>query len=119
MGRLGVRRLAIVFAVAVTLRGSVGAPPAARVSSHDLMRVVRELASPPYGGRRAGTEGSLKARAFIVAAFTSIGLEPAGSSGYEQPFRLRQSGDAANVLGRVAGDAGRRVIVVSAHFDHL
>jgi Zn-dependent M28 family amino/carboxypeptidase len=109
-------------------------PPASqadsRIGSAELMRVVRELASPRYEGRRSGTNGGRAARAFVSKAFAEIGLDRAGTSGFEQPFRLvpsngreRNSGspsDAANVVGRVKGtSAATGAIVVSAHYDHL
>ena len=88
------------------------------------MRVVTDLASPRYEGRRAGTSGGRAARAFVRTAFAEIGLDPAGTSGYEQPFRLSRSSqasdDAANLIGAIKGTAETaRTIVITAHYDHL
>ncbi len=83
------------------------------------MKDLRALADPALEGRATGTRGGLKARAWIEAQFAAIGVPPAGSSGYRQMFRTA-SGEAANVIGRLAGTApGARAIVVSAHYDHL
>lgn len=100
-----------------------------------LMADVTLLASSEMGGRRTGSEGGLKARAWIVNQFRAIELTPAGDHEYLQPFafthlsirRLVMPGpartrddNAANVLGRVDGAvAGAKPIIVSAHYDHL
>ena len=102
----------------------VEAAVASRVSASELMRVVTELASPRYEGRRSGTPGGLAARAFVRTAFTEIGLDPAGTSGYEQPFRLSRSSqtsdDAANLIGAIKGTAGTSTtIIITAHYDHV
>ena len=93
--------------------------PARYVDRAELMRDLAVLASPDFEGRRTGTPGSLKARQWIVEQFRTIGLTPAGTAEYLQPFRFRDSA-AANVLGRRAGREPRaRLIVVTAHYDHL
>ena len=101
-----------------------------RVNAGELMRVVTELASSRYEGRRSGTNGGRAARAFVRTAFAEIGLDPAGTSGFEQPFRLSRSAgargqappsdDAANLIGAVKGTARTaRTLVITAHYDHL
>lgn len=89
------------------------------------MREVTTLAAPAMEGRRAGTAGGMKAREWLVDRFGEIGLTPAGTSGYLQPFtavdrnRPNTRVSAANVIGRVAGtDPRARTIVITAHYDH-
>ncbi len=117
---------------------AVAAPAAVdhRVSADELMRVVGELASPRYEGRRTGTNGGRAARAFVRQAFADLGLDPAGTSGFEQPFQFTHSSvrglllpgrawrteyeDAANIVGAVRGTSPTaKAIVVTAHYDHL
>jgi hypothetical protein len=110
--------------------------PVPRVDAVELMRVARTLSSPEMQGRRTGTEGGRRARQFIQSAFSTIGLEPFGTSGYEQPFSFVRSSvkgfllpgrpwqtrypEAANLVGRVPGtDRQAKSLVVSAHYDHL
>jgi len=109
--------------------------PARHVDRARLMRDLAVLASPGFEGRRTGTPGSLKARQWIVDQFRAAGLAPAGVSEYLQPFTFsttdrrvllpggrpfRTDYSAANVIGRVAGREPRaRVLVVTAHYDHL
>jgi Zn-dependent M28 family amino/carboxypeptidase len=103
-----------------TLAGQAGT---VAVDRDRLRREVTTLAASAMEGRSAGTDGGLKARAWLVERFGEIGLAPAGTSGYLQPFtavgRNRRAA-AANVIGRVAGtDPRARTIVVTAHYDHL
>jgi Peptidase family M28 len=101
-----------------------------------LLSDVTELASPAFEGRRTSTPGGLKARAWIVDRFTALGLEPAGRSGYLEPFSFvhhsvrglltpgrtfrAEYPDAANVIGVIAGTSpSASTIVISAHYDHL
>jgi hypothetical protein len=143
-----VRRGAVLLVGAVLACGGEAPPaqppapaPAAaeavthRVDVDRLMATVRTLAAPEYAGRRTGSEGGRRARAWIAARFHDVGLAPVDED-YLLPFafthysvrglfehggRFRNHyGDAANVAGRIAGAAsGARAIVVSAHYDHL
>ena len=106
------------------------------VDRDQLMRDLRTLADPGLEGRLTGSSGGRKARAWIEAQFGAIGLAPAGVAGFRQPFDFTHRSvrgfflpgrpfrteyrDAANVLGRIDGTVGdARVIVVSAHYDHV
>ena len=130
----------LLLAGAARARESASQPPAPAVSVVEridrarLMRDLTALADPSLEGRRAGTPGGRRARAWVEAQFRAIGLQPAGSAGYLQPFELagRRSSDtvraagshpgdgAANVLGLVPGSAaGLRTLLVSAHYDHI
>jgi len=98
-----------------------------RVSADELMRVVGELASPRYEGRQTGTPGGRAARAFVRDAFAGLGLDPAGTSGFEQPFQFTHASGrgrteyaGANLVGAMKGTtATARTIVMTAHYDHL
>ena len=99
---------------------STHAPNPVRITSDELMTVVRELSSPRFEGRRAGSRGGRAARAYLRGIMASIGLEPAAASGYDQTFRLDKNVEAANLLGRVRGtQRGSTAILVTAHYDHL
>lgn len=87
------------------------------------MRTVDALASPEMEGRRTGTPGGLKARAWVVAAFKETGLASAGAD-YTLPFRLTpKTGtpvEGANIAVTCPGvDSSLPTFVVSAHYDHL
>jgi Zn-dependent M28 family amino/carboxypeptidase len=100
------------------------APRSTVIDSARLLDDLKILSSDAMEGRRTGTPGSAKARAFIAERFKASGVVPFGAS-YEQSFTFRTrrvSGEqrGVNVVGRIAGTLEpRRYIVISAHYDHL
>lgn len=143
---IGVSLLALVIAyifVAGRLEAAPGATPLAgaatsagpAVQTPVLMEDVRTLASPAFGGRRTGSEGSKLAQAYIARRFGELGLKPYGS-GYAMPFSFTHTSiralvgvgktvrtkypSAANLAGYIKGSTEpERILVVSAHYDHL
>jgi hypothetical protein len=99
--------------------GGDGGQAPGPIDAAALTRRVTTLASDELDGRRVGTDGGAAARAFVIAELAACGLSPAGSAGFEQPLGAFPG---ANVLGRIEGTdplLKDRVVVVSAHFDHL
>ena len=101
------------------------APQSAVIDSARLLADLRVLASDEMEGRRVGTAGGEKARAFIIERFKTSGIVPFGTS-YESAFNFTSGrGNNAlqrgvNVIGRIDGKrTNRHYIVVSAHYDHL
>jgi Zn-dependent M28 family amino/carboxypeptidase len=102
-------------------------------SAQDLIDAVKVLASPELAGRRTGTPGHAKARAWIVEQFGAAKLTPINGS-FEAPFTFKRDGmetKGVNLVGLCRGsgtnaprpDAVQEnaapVMVVSAHYDHL
>lgn len=89
-----------------------------------LLRDLSVLAHDSMEGRRAGTEGAARARRVLVAAFEEAGLHPFGET-FTHPFRFTGGPGGAsvlaeNVIGFLPGrEFPDRVIVVTAHYDHL
>ena len=107
LGRLGFDLAALSLASLLTV-AQAPAPPTTeaivhRVDRTQLMADVRELSSDQYQGRRTGTPGGLKARAWIRDAFAAIGLKPAGANGFTEPFGFTYQEDHAQ------GSSGRPV----------
>ena len=95
-----------------------GAQSATRIDPARLMADVDTLSAPAMEGRRTGTPGNQRARAFIVERFRTLGLKPIGES-YEQTFSSGTAA-AANVVGMVRGTARPDAFVlVTAHYDHV
>ncbi len=96
------------------------APP--RVDGDALIAAVRTLSSPEFEGRRTGSPGGQKARAWVDAQFARIGLRRIGEQ-YLAPFTFASDStniQGANVVGMCPGTGkAREVAVVSAHYDHL
>jgi len=107
-----------------------------------MERDVAFLADDAREGRDTGSPGDAATVAWLVQNLTALGAEPAGETGFEQPFLAypsRPHHDAhieplrappppealrtSNVLARFPGTdpdaATRPVIVVGAHRDHI
>lgn len=52
----------------------------------DIMRHVDYLCRPELAGRMTGSAGEKLATSYVAAIFDHLGLEPAGSDGWFQPF---------------------------------
>ncbi|HZX25985.1 MAG TPA: M20/M25/M40 family metallo-hydrolase [Telluria sp.] len=101
------------------LLGAAGLAAAQTVDRAQLLADVRTLAAPAFEGRRAGSAGSLRAQDYLVARLREAGVVPFGAD-YRQRFRLGPRLQAANLIGFIPGTgASERVLVVSAHYDHL
>lgn len=72
-------------------------------------------------GRKVGTRGGARARAYLRTRFRELQLEPVFRQ-YEQPFffGLPPQIKGVNLVGRLSGSTHPdRILVLSAHFDHL
>src|SRR6201997_4117103 len=84
--RLLERVLLLLVAFAI-----LAAPAPTRVSTADPQRYlddVKTLTTPAMEGRGAGTKGLTRAAHLIANRFKSLGLQPAGTNSYFQPFTV-------------------------------
>jgi hypothetical protein len=116
------------------------------ISEESLLRSFGVLAADSMEGRRVGTPGSARARAFIIGELTRFGVQPLVPA-FSYPFSARSlfsaharvpygDGvpvprghnapdpkpliDGVNIIGVVRGtERPGRYIFVSAHYDHL
>lgn len=114
--------LSFIFAALIYIAAQQP-PKSSVIDSSRLLADLKALSADGMEGRRTGTAGAEKARAFIVDRFKASGIAPFGSS-YEHSFTLPGRGNTrgrgVNVIGHVDGKRQpRRYIVVSAHYDHL
>ncbi len=116
---------AMVLAVLAFSRASAQStfPEPTDQITRQLMQRLRALSADSMEGRRAGSEGSRRARRWIVSELQAIGASPVGRA-FEYPVRLspRSGTDTvgANIVARIPGRTpGGATIVVSAHYDHL
>lgn len=94
------------------------------------LAALKILSADDMQGRRTGTEGSAKARDFLIAELKALGLKPVAEA-YGQSFVFtvkRRNGDeqamsGTNVIAMIKGTAsdaeGAPALVLSAHYDHL
>ncbi len=77
--------------------------PAFEVDAASIMSTIRELASPRYDGRLAGTDGNWAVVAYVAGKFKELGLEsPDGLVGYlqhyTQPNRIIHSAPTLEIV---------------------
>ena len=114
IGRIGTI-LAIASLFGGLARGDE--PELARLREH-----VEILASREFAGRR--DEGAAKARAYLIAEFRRLGLEPLFGGSYTQDVTGKGLGDVlgVNVGAKIPGadpGLGDRWVILGAHYDHL
>lgn len=92
-----------------------------RINSTQLINDLRELSSDAFAGRKTGTPGSAKARAYLLEAFQKHGLKPFNHS-FTQTFSFTKKNkeyQGTNVIGYLEGTANpSRYVVLTAHYDH-
>lgn len=96
---------------------------AQQVDRKSLLDNIEYLSSDDFKGRKTGSEDNFRARKYIVEQFKSIGLDTHYLQ-FEQNFsfesrRNNNSLNGTNVVGFVAGSDSRKLIVITAHFDHV
>lgn len=87
------------------------------ITGEELHDAVAFLADDAREGREAGKPGGQAAAEFLRGELDKLGLKPAGSDGFFQPF-----GDGyRNLLAEWPEDAAAdaEIIVVGAHYDHV
>lgn len=94
------------------------------IVSKSLLENTKFLSTDELKGRKTGSEENAKARAYILDQFKSIGLETQYPD-FQQKFQFknrrenRTYEDAVNVVGFIAGNSSKKLIVITAHYDHV
>jgi len=76
-----------LFAAALT----VGFSQEKNFDQDRALEIIRTLSSDHFQGRQTGTKGGRQAEAWMAEQIEKLGLEPAGTDGYFQPFTLMRS----------------------------
>ncbi|WP_339750891.1 M28 family peptidase [Algoriphagus aquimarinus] len=94
------------------------------IASKSLLENIKYLSSDELKGRKTGSEGNSQARAFILEQFKSIGLETQYPD-YQQKFDFENRREnkpyenSVNIVGFIAGSSSQKLIVITAHYDHV
>lgn len=89
-----------------------------------LIENIEFLSSDKLEGRKTGSTGNEEARAFILEQFKNMGLETHYTN-FQQEFNFENRREnktyegAINIVGFVAGSVSRKLIVITAHYDHV
>lgn len=95
------------------------------IDSEKLLKHIEYLASDKLAGRKPLSEGSFAARKYILDELTSYPTVEALYPDFTQLFSfvsgsdLKKYDDAANLVAFIPGMNSRKVIVVTAHYDHV
>nr|MDQ3388907.1 M28 family peptidase [Gemmatimonadota bacterium] len=125
--RAALAGLSAFAGLAACVPAGTSIPPApATVDSARLLSRVGVLAADSMMGRRVATEGSARARRYLIGELERLGVEPVGGA-YEHPFVFSPTrggetvpAEGVNLLARVQGRRDpSRVIVITAHYDHV
>jgi hypothetical protein len=90
LGRRDAARLSVVLFLVVAFTSfAAAAPPAVSTADpHRYLDDIKALTVPAMEGRGAGTKGLTRAQHLLEKRYKSLGLEPAGTNGYLQPFTV-------------------------------
>lgn len=93
------------------------------IDSEKLLKHIEYLASDKLAGRKPLSEGSFAARKYILDELTSYPTVEALYPDFTQIFSfgsgLKKYEDAANLVAFIPGSSSRKVIVFTAHYDHV
>ena len=113
---------AVGDALVLVARRAQAPSPVPGLDSARLIADISALAADSMEGRRIGTPGGARARAFLIGALKRDGIAPVGGQ-FEMPFTAKSRAaelNGVNLVGIVRGTKhADRYIVVSAHYDHL
>lgn len=98
--------------------------------AHNTVRILETLAGDNMQGRRTGTEGNAKARAFLKQEIAKINFDAAYDTTFTTKARPNRDGDIArnapvyeainlNALIDVEDNDEGPLLVITAHYDHL
>ncbi len=83
------KSVAILFTLLAFTFLSLAAPPAISTADpHRYLDDIKALTTPAMEGRGDGSKGLTRAAHLIEKRFKSLGLEPAGTNSYFQPFTV-------------------------------
>jgi Zn-dependent M28 family amino/carboxypeptidase len=95
------------------------------LSKKDLIDHLHFLASDALQGRKTLSEGNLEARTYITEHFQKLENTEALYPDLLQYFSFKNNrenkiyNDAANVIAFIPGSESKKVIVITAHYDHV
>jgi hypothetical protein len=110
--------LSLLAAAAISTARADTAAGLAAITAGSAHHSVEVLASDAFEGRGSGAPGGRRAGDWLAEQLRAIGVAPAGTDGYFQPFRA-QDEDLRNVLATIPGREPGEAIVIGAHYDHL
>lgn len=113
----------ILFFILCALISGISFPQS--INSEKLLKHIEFLSSDELAGRKPLSNGSLEARKYILNELKGYENVQALYPDFIQRFSfissrdLKNYDDAANLVAFIPGSGSRKVIVVTAHYDHV
>ena len=104
----GIRRAIFCLLLALSLSAAATAPTLPPVDPTRYLDDIKTLAAPNMEGRGAGTKGLGRATKFIEDRYKSLGLRPAGTNGYLQPFTVTTGAKLKSHNQFIVEEAGKK-----------
>lgn len=96
---------------------------AQELNERSLIKSMVFLSSDELAGRRTGEAGNQRAREFIAGRFADLKLDTHYSDYLQEfSFQGRRDGETytgVNVIGFIPGTDSQKLIVITAHYDHV
>jgi len=95
------------------------------IDAKKLIRHIEYLSSDELAGRKPQSEGSIKAQTYILKELTGLDLvEPLYPDfiqefTFSNPREQKTYDKAANLVAFIPGSKSKKVIVITAHYDHV
>lgn len=95
------------------------------IDAKKLIQHIEYLSSDELAGRKPQSEGSIKAQEYILKHLTDLNLvEPLYPDfiqrfSFTNPREQKTYDNAANLVAFIPGSKSKKVIVVTAHYDHV
>jgi Zn-dependent M28 family amino/carboxypeptidase len=95
------------------------------IDAKKLIKHIEYLSSDELAGRKPQSEGSIKAQTYILKELTGLELvEPLYPDFIQQftfsnPREQKTYDKAANLVAFIPGSKSKKVIVITAHYDHV
>jgi hypothetical protein len=83
-----IRRIALATVLAFSLLATATPTSIGPADSTRYLNDIKTLSAPDMEGRGAETKGLAKASQYLERRYKSLGLQPAGTDGYLQPFTV-------------------------------
>ncbi|WBL42670.1 M28 family peptidase [Algoriphagus halophytocola] len=117
-------QVAIKYCLSCLLIFSIHLAKAQSIDKTKLIEHIAYLSSDELEGRKTQSQGNLAAREYILNEFKSLDLATQYPD-YIQKFSFEGRRDnkvydqAANIIAYIPGSSSKKLIVITAHYDHV
>jgi hypothetical protein len=118
MRKLGLNAIHLLLACGLLLASTQ--PTISPADPQRYLTDVKTLAAPNMEGRGPGTQGIVRASKYIEARYKTLGLQPAGTIGYLQPFTVTTGAKlkADNAL-TITDNGTKQALAINKDFEPI